>query len=86
MAAHAFSIGEKVTFDPGAGDMRQLRGSYTVVRTMPSETRDRQYRVKSDFDGHERVVLESQLTPAAPSRAAAAGLAPGPWPAKAKAS
>jgi hypothetical protein len=85
MTVHAFSVGQKVTFDPGAGDMRQLRGSYTVVRTMPSETRDRQYRVKSDFDGHERVVLESQLTPVSTSRAAA-GLAPGPWPAKAKAS
>ena len=82
MAVHAYSVGQKVTFDPGAGDMRQLRGSYTIVRTMPSETRDRQYRVKSDFDGHERVVLESQLTPAPSSRAAAS--APGPWPSKAR--
>lgn len=61
MPLHRFSVGQKVSFHPGSVDLRRLRGSYTIVRPLPSETRDQQYRVKSDFDGHERVVLESQL-------------------------
>jgi hypothetical protein len=38
------------------------RGKYKVLRLLPSETRDLQYRVKHTEDGHERVVRESQLT------------------------
>lgn len=64
MPSHSFAVGQKVQFRPGAGDLRPLRGRYTVVRLLPSETRDHQYRIKSDQDGHERVVLESQLASA----------------------
>jgi hypothetical protein len=79
MSLHRFNVGQKVTFQPDRGDLRQLRGSYTVVRPLPSETRDQQYRVKSDQDGHERVVRESQL--AEPS---AASTPWDPWSAKPK--
>lgn len=80
MSAHKFAVGQKVSFHPVAGDLRQLRGSYTVVRLLPSETRDLQYRVRSDQDGHERVILESQLAAAPPTGR------PGPesWPAMRK--
>ncbi len=61
MPPHKFAVGRKVTFHPPRGDARQAPGSFTVMRTLPSETRDQQYRVKNDHDGHERVVLESQL-------------------------
>jgi hypothetical protein len=81
MALHRFSVAQKVSFQPGAADLRQLRGSYTVVRALPSETRDQQYRVKSDQDGHERVVLESQL--ALPQAGPSAW---DPWSAKVKTS
>ena len=60
-APHKYSIGQKVSFLPGSGSPSHLRGSYTIVRLLPSETGDWQYRVKSDHDTHERVVLESQL-------------------------
>jgi hypothetical protein len=62
MASHKFSIGQKVSFHPGGGTQAYLSGNYTVVRELPSENGDWQYRVKSDRDSHERIVLESQLT------------------------
>ncbi len=61
MAAHKFAFGQKVEFSPSAFDGNAPRGSYTVVKQMPSETRDLQYRIKNARDGHERVVRESQL-------------------------
>ncbi len=80
MTLHRFTVGQKVSFQPGAADLRQLRGSYTIVRALPSETRDQQYRVKSDQDGHERVVLESQL-----ALAQSGASTWDPWSAKVKA-
>jgi hypothetical protein len=65
MPIHKFRVGQEVLFSPNAQDFQRLRGSYTIVRLLPSETRDQQYRVKSVRDGHERVVLESQLQVAA---------------------
>lgn len=61
MAAHLFIVGQRVQFSPSGFDGNAQRGVYTVVRQMPSETRDLQYRIKDVRDGHERVVRESQL-------------------------
>ena len=61
MSGHKFKIGEVVEFLPGPRDGNVPRGRYKVQRLLPSETRDAQYRVKHAVDGHERVVVESQL-------------------------
>ena len=61
MSLHKFGSGQKVEFSPSAFDGNAPRGSYIVVKQMPSETRDLQYRIKNARDGHERVVRESQL-------------------------
>jgi hypothetical protein len=61
MANHRFAVGERVEFSPGRLDGNVPRGTYTVTKLLPSETRDMQYRVKNVRDSHERVVLESQL-------------------------
>lgn len=58
---HRFAIGDRVAFTPTAFDGSAQRGVYTVVRQMPSEDRDLQYRIKDPRDGHERMVRESQL-------------------------
>lgn len=60
-AFHKYCIGQTVSFVPGSGSLSHLRGSCTIVRLLPSETRDWQYRVNSDQDTHVRVVLESRL-------------------------
>jgi hypothetical protein len=61
IVSHKFAAGDTVEFLPGPLDVNVARGSYTIVRPLPSETRDLQYRVKHTRDGHERVVRESQL-------------------------
>ena len=61
MVAHKFASGQAVEFNPSSFDGNAPRGAYTVVRQMPSETKDLQYRIKNSRDGHERVVRESQL-------------------------
>lgn len=40
------------------------QGRYKIVRLLPSDGVVNQYRIKSVSDGHERVVRESELTPA----------------------
>lgn len=61
MRDHKFAVGQTVHFTPGALDRAAPRGTYTIVRLLPPEAKNNQYRVKSTADGHERVVKESQL-------------------------
>ena len=61
LASHRFSIGQKIEFVPGRYDGAAPSGAYTVVRQLPNDGQDREYRVKNTRDGHERVVRESQL-------------------------
>ena len=61
MPLHSFAVGQMLEFDPGKFDGTAARGTYTVVRLLPNDGRDREYRVKNVRDGHERVVRESQL-------------------------
>jgi hypothetical protein len=61
MAAHKFAVGFTVQFSPGLHQDNARRGRYKVVRLLPEENNTPQYRVKSEADGHERVVREDQL-------------------------
>ena len=61
MKGHKYPVGETVHFTPGAFDQDARRGNYRVLRHLPAEGTDNQYRIKSSLDGHERVVRESQL-------------------------
>ena len=53
MTQEKFAVGQAVDFMPGPGDANVPRGKYKVLRLLPSETRDLQYRVKHSDDGHE---------------------------------
>ncbi len=61
MPHHSFAVGQTLEFDPGKFDGTNARGTYTVVRLLPNDGSDREYRVRNARDGHERVVRESQL-------------------------
>ena len=63
MPPHGFSVGQNVEFLPGRYDGNIPRGTYTVVRLLPNDAADREYRIKNQTDGHERVVRESQIRP-----------------------
>ena len=60
MAAHKFKVGQLVTLHSKPHGV--FGGQFEVVRLLPPVNGDFQYRVKSTRDGHERVVLESELT------------------------
>ncbi|MDY0881434.1 hypothetical protein ACFPL7_17735 [Dongia soli] len=62
MTPHKFKIGQTVIFTPNMNHASTSRGSYQIVRLLPSETADCQYRIKSSKDGQERVVRESELS------------------------
>ena len=67
MAPHRFSVGQKVELVRNRLDGHVPPGLYTVVRQLPGPDHDREYRVKHQQDGHERVVLESRLRSGPPS-------------------
>jgi hypothetical protein len=61
MAAHKFAIGQTVRFSPDRNQEATSRGAFKIVRLLPASESVLQYRVKSQMDGHERVVREDQL-------------------------
>jgi len=61
MPAHKFTVGQTVRFLPDRNQEHTARGSFKIVRLLPEEASVFQYRVKSQLDGHERVVREDQL-------------------------
>jgi hypothetical protein len=67
MTPHSFAVGQKVELVPGRNDGNVPRGTFMVQRLLPNDDADREYRVRSVTDGHERVVRESQLRRGAPS-------------------
>jgi hypothetical protein len=60
MSDHKFKTGETVRVLPSRY-MTKAQGSFKVVRQLPAEHGMNQYRIKSSVDGHERVVLESEV-------------------------
>jgi hypothetical protein len=61
MAAHKFAVGQTVRFSPDRQQLNSGTGWFKVVRLLPETASVFQYRVKSQADGHERVVREDQL-------------------------
>jgi hypothetical protein len=61
MPAHKFVVGQKVRFLPGRGQVANRGEVFAVVRQMPETGGVFQYEIKSEMDGHSRVVRETQL-------------------------
>jgi hypothetical protein len=61
MAAHRFAVGQTVRFSPDLRQPNSGRGGFKITRLLPEAESVLQYRVKSQVDGHERVVREDQL-------------------------
>ncbi len=60
MATHKFAVGQALHFSLGLGGDSKGKGRYKVVRQLPETGGIFQYRIKSEVDGHERVVREDQ--------------------------
>lgn len=61
IVAHKYQVGETVYFTSPTFGRAAASGSYTVVKLLPSEGDDYQYRIKSSGEAFERVAKESQL-------------------------
>jgi hypothetical protein len=61
MRPHKFKPGQFVQVQGNRAVGAAPPGRYEIVRTLPPEGGDNQYRVRSTADNHERVVRESEL-------------------------
>lgn len=59
--AHKFHIGQTVYFTGKPVGAMVADGTYKVVKLLPSDGDDFQYRIKSTGEAFERVAKESQL-------------------------
>ncbi len=62
MSDHRYKVGENVHYTSGPYGRANADSIYTVTQLLPPEGDDRQYRIKSADEPHERVVKESQLS------------------------
>ncbi len=60
-ADHKFRVGQRVHLLVRAWDLTPPAGHFHIMRLLPREGAEYQYRIQSVSDGHERVVRESQL-------------------------
>jgi len=60
MQKHKFSVGQKVDFWSRARIVA-AEGEYEIVRLLPAEYGQFQYRIKSSLERNERVVGEDQI-------------------------
>ncbi len=59
--AHKFRVGQTVSYTSSPISRPGASGSYKVVRLLPSDGEDYQYRIKNPGEAFERVAKESQL-------------------------
>jgi hypothetical protein len=60
--AHKFAVGQKVAFRPALGQEAKPGAVFIVERQLPEAAGLLQYEIKSEMDGHARVVRESQIS------------------------
>ena len=75
---HRFKVGQTVAAPFGGPHAFIRRGVHVIVRLLPRDGGESQYRILSKVDGHERVVLESQIVPIEEPPKASDPLPPGP--------
>ena len=59
--AHKFRLGQTVYFTAKPLGHMTANGSYQIVKLLPSDGEEHQYRIKSTDEAFERVARESQL-------------------------
>jgi hypothetical protein len=60
MPTYKFKIGETVFLKPSRG-LNLPGGAYIVIKKLPEHDGEFEYRVRSSYEPHERVMRESQL-------------------------
>ena len=62
MQSHKFAISQKVVFRPDLGQLANRGEVFVIERQLPESEGVFQYEIKSEMDGHARIVRETQLT------------------------
>jgi hypothetical protein len=62
LRSHKFRVGQTVSYTSSPVSRPGASGSYQVVRLLPSDGDDYQYRIKNPGEAFERVAKESQLS------------------------
>jgi hypothetical protein len=58
---HKYSVGQNVRYTGGQFGRHGASGAFKVVKLLPSDGDEHQYRIKSTGEAFERVARESQL-------------------------
>jgi hypothetical protein len=61
LRTHKYRVGQTVSYTSSPISRPGASGSYQVVRLLPSDGDDYQYRIKNPGEAFERVAKESQL-------------------------
>ena len=61
LKSHKYSIGQNVRYTSGPFGRFGASGAFKVVKLLPPEGDEHQYRIKSAGEAFERVAKESQL-------------------------
>ena len=61
LKTHKFQIGQTVCFTSRPIGHMAVNDAYRIVKLLPSDGEDYQYRIKSESEAFERVAKESQL-------------------------
>lgn len=62
MAAHLYKVGQVVRYTPGRAVSVAAAREYKIIRQLPSESGENQYRIKSIAEVFERIALERDLS------------------------
>lgn len=62
LALAKFKIGQMVDFNPARATIPASIREYKILRLLPHETGERQYRIKTIAEQFERIAKESELT------------------------
>jgi hypothetical protein len=62
--SHKYEVGQSVSYRPAERGQDAPRGSYQITRLLPQRDDGKfGYRILSLEEGHERVAVESELSP-----------------------
>jgi hypothetical protein len=61
LKSHKYALGQTVRFIAGPLNRSAASGTFKIVKLLPPEGDEHQYRIKSTDEAFERVAKESQL-------------------------
>jgi len=59
--SHRYAVGDRVKLNGHRGSLQRADGAYEVLARLPHEGGPLQYRVRSDEERYERIVIEEDL-------------------------